>query len=335
MKKLCLLVLVFILSISFCYADGLELTDLDVKIDGDNADNVNTSGGDVDDVEPGSELKLILELENTWDEDTDDHDIRHIEIQVELDGMCDEDDQEFEEEVSRIKPDDNEDITFIFEVPECAEPDNYWLDVDIDGEDEDGTDYHISLRIDVEVEKQSHEVSLDEPVISQTTFGCDRSFDFEIFMQNIGSNDEDIGILIINNDLGINEFDWVELDTGEYDDEDTYFEYTYDFTIDEDVEAGEYTIRTEIEYAGKKEEKKAYTDIVIEDCVIEEEEEPVVEEEPEEEEEVVEEVNETITEEPVEEESTGVPLWYVVMLGLMVFVLLGVFIGLIFLLVKK
>jgi hypothetical protein len=87
---------------------------------------------------------------------------------------------------------------------------------------------------------------------------------------NLGSMDEDAGLLIINNDLDINRFEFMELRTGKWTDEDTQFLTSYTFDIDDTVEPGEYNLRAEVEYTANPEGMARYVAVVVPACVAEE-----------------------------------------------------------------
>jgi hypothetical protein len=248
-----------------------QLVDLDITVDGDSVDNIDLdTSNSVDEVEPGDKVKIEVEVENLYPDtqDYEDYEIEDLEFEIDIDGFCDEDDLEYTESGEDLSPGNDHEETIEFEIPRCADEDYYDIDIRIEANnDETGEKYVITRSITIEVEKLTTELEIMEPVLTPTTVSCDRDIEIEIEVRNIGSKDEDdAGLLIINNDLNINEFEFFDIEAGDYDDEDTHYSETFHFTVPDDVPAGEYKIKSEIEYYKNNYERKQYVYLMIEDC---------------------------------------------------------------------
>ncbi len=342
MRKLLLLILISILCISLVNADDdmLELNDFDIWVDGDRAD-VDPTGGEVTDAEPDSEIKLQFQLKNLWEDDIDDHDIEDIEVDIEIDNFCrGNDDQELSDDLRDLDPDEKLTETYYFYIPKCADPaDDYYLDFDIKGEDQDGTVYRHSLRIPIEINREDHEIDFPQPVLTPTTVDCGDNIQIDVDMHNIGSNDERVGLLIINNDLEINEFNFIELDFDDYYEDDNFYNASFIFNIPLNATAGQHEIKAMIEYRGTIEDKTHYLDLEVQNCVETEEEKDVSE--------LLDEIineeetpNETIEEpaviiEETTEEKSNTPPMYLILMAIIIFVLVVALIGLVIILMSK
>ncbi|PIN77529.1 hypothetical protein COV16_06740, partial [Candidatus Woesearchaeota archaeon CG10_big_fil_rev_8_21_14_0_10_34_8] len=270
MNKLLLLSLITILLITpIALADGLGFSDIDVEVDGDAADDVDADGGSFD-AAPGDSVEITIEVQNTFDVSTEGHKIKRINVEIEVDNFCPKGlDDEINDDASldNLDPDTDDSATFRFYIPDCAEEDNYNLDIIVEGkDDDDGTVYKISKKLLIGLEKNPTELTLDFGELEPSTVSCDRTFETTVEVHNIGTLSEDAGLLLINNDIGVNKFDFLDLKPGKWTNEDTYFEKTYEFTLDDDVEAGEYSIRAEVEYDSNSREIKRYQTIIVEDC---------------------------------------------------------------------
>lgn len=275
------------------FAAGLGFSDIDVEIDGESDDDVDATGGSFE-AAPGDNIDLTVEIENTFSTGTIDHEIRSIDIMLEGDSFCPQNsDDEIDEEIriDNLDPGADDSATFRFTIPDCAEEDNFDLDIRVEGKDEDGTEYAIDETLIIQIDKKPSEVTLELFQPEPQMLDCeDLTFSIAVEAHNIGSLDEDAGLLVINDDLGINRFEFMDLRTGSWTDEDTMFEKTYSFTIGKDVEAGEYDIRAEVEYNNNNDEIKRFQTVTVPACSqTEEEAEEAANEEPAQEEEDVEE----------------------------------------------
>ncbi len=270
MKKIVIMILFLLIIIQGVFASGLRFSDIDVDVNGDSQDNVDKDGGSFE-AAPGDRVEITIEAENTFDVDTDGHEIRSLDVQIEIGPFCPDDlDDEIDESLSldNLDPGSDDAVTFRFYIPICAEEDNYDLDITVEGKDhDDNTKYRIIEKLLVQLEKHPSEVYLDFGAFEPDTVTCEeRTVKTTVEVHNIGALDEDAGLLLINNDISINRFNFLDLRSGDYDDEDTYHVGVYTFTVDDSVPAGDYQIRAEVEYDNNRREVKRYRTITVKDC---------------------------------------------------------------------
>ncbi len=271
MKTNSLLWLLFFVTLfinPFVFASGLEISDLDVEVDGEADDNVDTNGGSFE-AAPGDSVYVSVEAENTFSADSD-NEIRNIDVSLDVEAVCPENlDDDIEEEIriDDLDPTADDSASFRFTVPDCADEDNYDLDIRVEGKDDNDVKYVTELTLIMTIDKEPSEVTLEffEPEPALLLCG-DFSFSIAVESHNIGSLDEDAGLLIINDDVGVNKFEFMDLRTGRWTDDDTWFSKTYMFTLNEDVEPGEYDLRAEVEYSNNEKEIKRYQTITVPDC---------------------------------------------------------------------
>ncbi|MEK6867227.1 MAG: hypothetical protein AABX98_00245 [Nanoarchaeota archaeon] len=252
----------------FTFASGLEISDIDVEVDGEASDDVDADGGSFE-AAPGNSIVITVEGKNTFSASSD-NEIRNVDVSIDVDSVCPQDsDDSVEEEIrlDDLDPTVDDSATFRFTVPECADEDNYDVDIRLEGKDDNDVEYVTELTLTMTINKGPSEVTLEffdpEPAVLECG---DLSFSIAVESHNIGSLDEDAGLLIINEDIGVKKFEFMDLRTGRWSDDDTSFSKTYTFTVDDSVDPGEYDIRAEIEYSNNEKEIKRFQTITVPDC---------------------------------------------------------------------
>ena len=263
----------------------LIVDDLKVYVDGEKHSGIDEDCVDEtcdidDDVFPGSEIKIVIKFENTYD-DNEDVDIEDIEVDAVLEEIDDGDDIDENADISKLKSEDKESVTLIFNVPREVDEGEYDLVIDVDAEDEDNNDQGFSFDFDVKVEKKSHKIEIDKAELDQSTLSCSRSTDLEVRLINVGSNDEDEVELKIENDalgIDIHETSIPEIEAGDADD-DTTWSRTFDIDVPSDAEEGSYILTVTAFYSEDVHSDEKELSLVVENCGTAEEEEEEEEEE--------------------------------------------------------
>ncbi|MBD3164086.1 hypothetical protein GF323_02725 [Candidatus Woesearchaeota archaeon] len=199
--------------------------------------------------EPGEEVEIEVEVANNAGEDIDD-----IEIIVEIVNLEDDDgdDIEFDDEFD-LRDGNDDTIKFNFDMPyDMEDGDTFDIRVSIEGEGEDtGNTYRDEDEsMQIEADKKSHAMLIKKLRIKPSSLRCNTDFEVEYEIWNIGSNDEDVEIRMINNALGIDYEAAVEID------EDDDYSNTLKLTADE-LKEGSYNIELEIEFSGRSETETA------------------------------------------------------------------------------
>ncbi len=245
-------------------------------------DDLDEDGGIIEEVRPGSTLELDVRLRNLWDSDND---IRDIEIEGFLERMGGEGNQEIDKSIRRLRAGRTEEVTLSFDIPLSTDEDTYLLELYIEGEDDDGTFYDIGpIDIDVEVEKEDEKLYFRTASVFPSSVRCERDITIRTRIQNIGDRDQDNAQLaIMSQELNIEEFEFFDVESGDYSDRHTQFENDYRFTISDTVSPGNYEIELRAYYEDGNIYEREILDVRVNECEVPEEEE---EEEKEEEEEV-------------------------------------------------
>jgi len=250
----------------------------DDNLDGDDA--MAGDAGDISEIKPGADITITFEVENIYDEDDQDLEIQDIELECELDEIEDEGDQDEDIDFGDLDAEDNDEDTMVFEITdEAKDGEDATIKCTLRGEDEDGNDFVTKFDIDLHVEKDDHDVIFNRASVNPAAISCERRFTVDYEVKNIGAKDEDdVQVTIRSTELDIFANKLInELQEGKFDDDDTEFSDSLSFLIDDDVKAGTYPIRFEVEFDDGDDDSLAIKDLIVSDCV-----EDVPEEKPEE-----------------------------------------------------
>ncbi len=228
--------------------------------------------GSIRNVRPGSTLTLKVRVENTWPDNTDNHDIEDVQLDCTLESIGDSDEIDEDVDFGRLDPDERSSRESMeFDISKDADDgETYTISCNLQGDDQDGTNYDIDFDVDVEVEKENHDVEFTRAVLNPSTVSCNRNFDLSYEIQNLGSRDEDDVQVVIRNDaldLFKNELLTDTLQEGSYDDEDTMWSTDTPFSISDDVPPGTYPIHMEVFYNNGHDSNVDIENLVVTDCV--------------------------------------------------------------------
>jgi len=226
----------------------LEIYDLDVIVDG-KSDDIPCSGvvcGVTSDekLKPDSKVDVKITLRNLY-QSSNKVDIEDITIDAIIEEIDDGDDLEPTADISsfNLRYDKKVEKTLTFNIPSKVDEDTYKLVLDVEGDDENGATHKVSWIIYLEVAKESHDLVIKELTLSNSEVSCDRTTELKVSVFNRGLNDEDQGVLTIENkQLGIGRRDDFTIDEGE--------KYTQYFTlsIPSSAVAGNYNIIAKVYY---------------------------------------------------------------------------------------
>ncbi|MBI5072541.1 hypothetical protein HZA99_01860 [Candidatus Woesearchaeota archaeon] len=265
-----------ILAVPAVFAGGLGFKDIDAEVDGEFDSGVNAAGGSFE-AAPGDYVIITVKAENTFPVNTSGHRIRNVDARFRVDSTCPDNlDDKTEETISLedLDPDSDDTATFRFTVPDCADEDNYDVEIRLKGKDKtDDTEYTVEETLQMTVNKDATALTLDFSQPDPATIDCDdRSFSVSVEAHNLGSITLDSGVLVISNDLGINKWDFIKLKPGRWTNEETWFTKNYTFTVADSIAPGDYDLRAEVEYEDGVRSEKRFQTVTVPDCSASEEE---------------------------------------------------------------
>jgi hypothetical protein len=231
----------------------LRLKDLEVryinedgkseKEDIDEKDEEHTLA---DNVKPGSDFSIKIELENLFDRDYKrKNTLEQITVTIELsdDELFEEDVDGDEFDISDIDADESDKLTLEFTLNEDVDEDEYEIDLIFEAEDEEGSKYKIEKNIKFEVRREKDDVRFSRLETAPSIItACDASFNVDVQLKNFGTRDQNaVRFSLINTQLGISKIE-NKIVLRDFSDDDNDFSNSYNFRIPSGKEPGTYPL---------------------------------------------------------------------------------------------
>lgn len=258
MKQIIILIVLITLTVPLSLASGLEITEIDVHVEYDeaytyrveNRDRIDsttvspTNGTSLGvDILPGSNVTFTLRIENTFQ--GEEPDLRGVFATMIIEDIDDGADLEEESTDFDLEPGDDYRVDVKFAVPLDVDSGTYNVVMEIEGEDRNETSYRTKLVQKLEVKKQSHDIRITNVLLSPGSVACDRKAKLTAEIANAGSNPESqIALEFISANLGINSFDsdiFLESSDEASADEKTYTK-TLNFEVPSFFQSGKFPI---------------------------------------------------------------------------------------------
>lgn len=246
----------------------LTIEEARIYIDGD--DETLDPDDIIDEVRPGSKIKIEFELKNNFDDNIDaeeDMDIDDIEVTVESKDKIGDDEVDETSDEIELEPDDDDTVTVEFDIDEEADEDTYEFTVTAEGEDKENSKHKVSWTFKLEVEKEDHQIEIAKAELSSSTLTCLRDTYLNILIRNLGQDDEDeVRVKVTSSDLNIavdNRDIELSNDVG---DDDNEYSLSIPVEVDEDFKSGTYKIVVETFYEDTDRSEKEEVILTVQDC---------------------------------------------------------------------
>lgn len=215
----------------------LRITEVEVYVDGDQEDE-----DDEIKVRDNEEIKIILTIENTYDDD-DNIEIENVFFEIDSNGDWDFADGE-ESDEEDIKEDSEETFELVFDIDEDdIDDETIRFTLIAKGEDEEHGFIHYDYEtVEFEFYNPSDELEITEFKFEESKVDCSQGYvDLFIEIENTGSNDQEKAMLWVTS----KELDWYPSRiTGlEIDEDDTW---TYTFKVPVNKEDGMYFVEAKV-----------------------------------------------------------------------------------------
>ena len=246
----------------------LEIKKIKVIVNGDEEKTIDEDNEEIKNLNPGDKIELRFQLENLFDEDYDDGEIDG-EIAIKLDNSdfgddVDEEEEFFIEAGEKLTSNDEE-IVLSFDVPMDAEDEDYQLEVEIEGKDDNKAKYQETWTINLEIERENDDVRVDLFTISPSEVSCSREVKFVTKVVNYGKNRQKHAALsIYNTNLDLDIHENFLLERGTNDDNEYFKEVLVD--ISDDVMAGTYLISATAYYDYSTYSDKQNVNLIVKEC---------------------------------------------------------------------
>lgn len=206
-KKLLIYGLVFILLFQLVAASNstkLQITKVDVTVDGSSDKDVNDGGRVGKDLKPGSSVKVKVRVDNAFTTQ-ENLDINNIIISGILESIDDGEDLEDESNEFDLRPVRSKTETLTYDIPQKVDDGDYTLRLTVEGEDENSTEYNIEQTLILEVKKDKHAIAIEKASLDSDTLDCTRTTSLNVKLTNYGRDEEDkVTLQIVNSALGLN-----------------------------------------------------------------------------------------------------------------------------------
>lgn len=214
----------------------LEIKNIIISVNGEDEHSLD-DGDDLDNLKPGDQLKITIEIENTYDDDEDfNFDIDNAEITLDVDSDIDLDDDSIDD--IEISPDDSTEESVDADVDMEASG-SYTLRVSVKGTSDDGAFHGQEISVDLKVDRESHEISVESATLTPSKVPCGTStVTAKVGVMNIGkSNEDEVAIEVRIPSLNIvDRKDAIELDKNDE------LSRSFALTLPSNVKAGTYQV---------------------------------------------------------------------------------------------
>ena len=250
-------------------ASRLSITEIKLKINDEEGDKKDTlvDGAKSRDIKPGQNVEVTVKIENLFT--SSDFEINDVDVDGVLKDVDDDDDLDDEDEDIDLDAGDEEKAKLNFEIPVYADKGEYKLIVTASGRGTDGIDYKDNATVFLVVEKKNHELAITKAALTPPKVSCEYESVLQVVVNNLGKDQEDDGLLVIENsllNLSIREMLDLQEGTGDSDDESIFSKF-YPIKLSKEVEAGTYDLRLSTYYDKTHLSKEKSVQLVVEDCL--------------------------------------------------------------------
>jgi len=190
-------------------AAKLKITDVDAEVDGKSSNNLDDNDRISREAKPESDIDFKVTVDNLFNR-SDGLDIEDITVTITIEGVDDGDDMEEESRQFDLSPGDDKKVTLKFSLPLNVEEGSYDVTIEAEGEDENGNDHRDSIDLELEVERETHDLRIVRLSLNKQSINCNESFAISYDIINLGQNDEENAYVEIKNqDIGL---DFVQRD---------------------------------------------------------------------------------------------------------------------------
>ena len=264
---LSLIMFIFLMSIAHAAGNKLNFSRVDVKVGARNSNNLRDGDTIREDAKPGDKLEFRVEMKNTYTS-AEDLKIRNVIVNVKIEGIDNGDDLEEESNEFDLSPGSTKRVTLKFQVPEEVDEDSFDVIITADGDDKNGTSHSAEMRLNLQINKESHKVKITRDTLSPAEVSCNRkNMQMAVTLLNIGTEDEDtVNLEISNSDLRLDIKDDIGQLKAEPNEPESRFSKVYRFNVPADAEAGSYPITLKVLYNNDRKLSEDTQTLTVIDC---------------------------------------------------------------------
>ena len=268
-KAFLLGIVVFVLLVNVAYAAGSKLifSDVDVKVGSKTSKNLNNGETIDDEADPGDSVEFRVEMKNNFTS-AEDLKIEDVSVDVTIEAIDDGDDLDDESSQFDLRPGNDKRVNLKFQVPIEVEEDTFDVVIHAEGDDENGTNQEVEMRLRLDVNKESHLLKITKNTLSPAEITCNRkNIQLSTNIINIGNDDEkDVTVQVLSPDLGVDlKEDAGEL-TAEPNEDESRFSKIFTFNVPNDAEAGSYPVLLRALYDDDRKKAEGIATLTVNDC---------------------------------------------------------------------
>ena len=283
MKLVTFLLVFAILLASDILAAGLQITEIDVHVNYDDAytyrvENRNridsttvpvANNSKIDaDILPGSTVTFTIRVENTFQ--GEDPDLRGVFVTATIEEIDDGADLEEESIDFDLEPGNDERVDIKFNIPLDVDAGTYNMILEAESEDRNETPYNTKVNLKLEVKKMSHDIRITKVLLTPTVVECDRKAKLTAEIVNAGSNVEnEVALEFKATSLGVNSYDKdISLESSdEASEEEKIHAKTLNIEVPSFFKAGTFPILINLYWKNFVLFDQKTVDLVVKDCV--------------------------------------------------------------------
>ena len=281
--KLIIFSLVFlIVLVSTTLAAGLEITEMDVHVEYDEAYTyrledrnrkdsttvslTNNSKIDVD-ILPGSTVTFTVRVENTFQGENPD--FRGVVARITIEEIDDGADLDADSIDFDLEPGNDERVDIKFDISPDVDTGTYNMIVEAEGDARNDTSSHTELNFKLEVKKQSHDIRITKILLNPSVIDCKRQTKLTAEARNVGSsNENEIALEFKAPALGVNSFDkdLALQSSNEASDEESMHTKSLNIEIPSFFKAGKYPININLYWKNFVLFDQKIVELTVNDC---------------------------------------------------------------------
>jgi len=238
----------------------LEIYKVTVEVNNDGEEHSIRSGDTYDkDIKAGTPITLKVYVRNDFDS-TNKIQIRDITGDIRSSGDLSIDESD---DFQDLDYGDKDSVSVSTNIPsDASDSDRYDIDVTVKGRDENGAYHTDTYNSQIEVRRDTHEITIKSASVSPQTVKCNGHVTINAELDNSGrTNEDDVQMTIVSNDLYLNQRLYgMTLDV------DDTLKKTYAFDINNNTAPGEYDIILTSFYNGNTDSDTTVLPLTVTAC---------------------------------------------------------------------
>lgn len=270
LKSLLISLIILIFIANAAYASDphkLIITAIDAKV-GSRTVHTITSGNTInEDARPGDNVEIRVDVKNNFTS-AENLRIRDISVKGTIESIDNGNDLEQDSSNFNLGTGSSKRVTLRYQVPLQVDEDTFNIDINAEGEDQNGTTQTVDAVVKLNVNKRSHDIRFVRDALSPAEITCKRAnIRLDLSFINLGNDDENtVNIQIYNPDLGLDIKDSVSNLLAQANDPASRFSKIYSFKVANDVPAGAYPIAVRLSYNNDNQKKEDTVYLTVSDC---------------------------------------------------------------------